>query len=300
MVFKPLKSTGLAFGLAAVVILIGAEVSALAFLRAESFSFWAFLALCFLVASLPILSFIGYRCYGLARGRYVLSRNALVVEWGGRRELIPLESISEVRAVTEAAELATLRPRGFTWPGCLVGRAELAGLGAVEFLAATGAQGLVIVKYDGACLAISPADPRAFAQAFAGLQAEGPSAKIEPESIAPGFQRWDIWRDWPTLALIAAGGLSELVLVAYLLLIYPTLPDQVVLHFNVQGQPDRLGAPLNLFMLPLIAGAAWVVNTLIGLWLRRRAGERPLAYVLFGATLLTHVLVWGATLGLVA
>jgi hypothetical protein len=300
MVFKPLKSTGLAFGLAAVMILVGAEISALAFLRGAALSFLAFLTLCFFVASLPILSFIGYRCYGLALGRYVLSRNALVVEWGGRRELIPLEKVAEVRAVTEPTEVAALQPGGFSWPGCLVGRAKLPSLGQVEFLAGTDAHGLVIVRYEGGCLVLSPPDPLAFAQAFAGLQAEGPSAKIEPESMVPGFQRWSLWRDWPVLALVAAGGVSELLLIGYLLLVYPALPAEVALHFNAQGQPDRFGTPLNLFILPLIGGLTWSLNTLLGLWLRRREGEHPLAHLLFGASLLTQTLVWVATLGLAA
>jgi hypothetical protein len=300
MVFKPLKSTGLAFGLAAIMILVGAEVSALAFLRGASLSFLAFLALCFFVASLPILSFIGYRCYGLALGRYVLSRNALVVEWGGRRELVPLEKVTEVRAVTEPTEVAALQPSGFTWPGCLVGRAQLPGLGRVEFLAATDAHGLVSVRYEGGCLVLSPPDPLAFAQTFARLQAEGPSAKIEPESITPGFQRWSLWRDRPALAVIAGGGVSELLLMGYLLLVYPTLPAEVALHFTVQGQPDRFGAPLDVFILPIISGLTWALNTLLGLWLRGREGEHPLAHLLFGASLLVQALVWVAALRLVA
>ncbi len=298
MVFKPLKSTGLAYGLAAAMILVGAEISALAFLRGAALSLLAFLALCFFVASLPILGFIGYRCYGLATGRYILSRNALVVEWGGRRELIPMEKVAEVRAVTQPAEVAALQPSGFTWPGRLVGRARLPELGPAEFLAGSDARGLALVRYEGGCLVLSPADPAAFAQTFAALQAEGPSAKIEPESLVPGFLRWSLWRDWPALAVIGAALLSELVLMGYLLLAYPYLPAQVALHFNAQGQPDRLGAPLNLFILPLMGGLAWLANTLLGLWLRRRQGERPLAHVLFGASLLAQTLVWVAALSL--
>ena len=300
MVFKPLKFPGLAYGLAAALLLVGAEAGALAILRTAPLSFLAFLALCFLVASLPVLGFVSYRCYGLARARYVLSRNALVVEWGGRRELVPLASIREVRAVTEAAELASLRPRGFAWPGCMVGKANFPALGLVEFLASANPRGLVLVAYDGRALALSPADPQAFAQTFADLRAEGPSAQIEAESLVPNFQQWGLWRDRLALALIAAGGLGGLGLMGYMLLVYPGLPAEVVLHFNALGQPDRWGAPINLLILPIIAGGTWLVNTLFGLTLWRQARERPMAYLLFAATVFTQALVWTAALGLVA
>jgi hypothetical protein len=299
MIFKPSKTTGLAIGLAAAVVLAGLAAGALAYLRAAPFSFLAFLALCWLVVSLPALAFIAYRCYGLARGRYVLSRNALVVEWGWRRELIPMATIGAVRAITEPAAMAALRPHGVNWPGCLVGQAHLPEGGPVEFLATTSAQ-LVVIQYGERRLALSPADPQAFVQAFSDLQAEGPSAVIEPESLAPDFPRWSLWQDQLALGLIAAGAASVVILWGYLLLVYPSLDPTLGLSLNAQGQFDRTGAPLNLFLLPLIAGATWAVNTLLGLLLRRRTAERPMAYLLFGATLFAQGLAWAAAVGLVA
>lgn len=83
------------------------------------------------------------------------------------------------------------------------------------------------------------------------------------------------------LGLVALGGLSAAGLWGYLLL-------------AAQRRPGPTQSPLNLFLLPLIAGLAWAVNTLLGLGLRRRAAERPMAYLLFGATLFAQALVWAA------
>lgn len=289
MVFKPSKFTGVALGLAALALLVGAEVGLLAVLRPalstrpEGVAVLAFVALCLGLVSLPLVGFVGLRCYGLARARYVVSRNALVVDWGGRRELIPMEAIRELRVVTEPGELATLQPRGVSWPGCLVGRADLPALGMVEFLATAKNQGLVLVRYADRTLALSPSDPQAFFEAFSRLQAEGPSAQIEAESVVPAFPGSSLWRDRLGFALLGLGGLSGMLLIGFLLLTAP-------------GRASQSAAPLNVFLLPLIVVLTWTLNTLLGLWLRRRPSEQPMAYLLWGATLFTQGLIWGAAL----
>jgi len=279
MIFTPSKTTGLAVAGAAVVVAAGLGLGALALLRAALSPLAAFLALCVLAAAAAAVAFVGYRSYGLARGRYVLSRNALVVEWGWRRELIPMAAIHGLRAVTEPAALAMLRPRRLAWPGCLVGQADFPEWGPVEFLAGANSQGLVVVEHDGHSLALSPADPQAFVQAFADLQSQGPIAAIEPESVVPGFQRWSLWQDRLALSLIAVGGLGVLGLWSYL-------------------QPAGPSAwPVDLLPLPFLASIAWLVNTGLGLGLRRRPAERPMAYLLLAATLFVQALLWAAAAG---
>jgi hypothetical protein len=113
------------------------------------------------VASLPVVAWLAYRLYGLLRSRYVLSRNAVVVEWGDRRIVLPMALLDEVRAGAEV-EAPALRPRGLAWPGSVVGTATVAGLGEVEFLAATEKPGLVLLRHADHWLAISPPTPPPF------------------------------------------------------------------------------------------------------------------------------------------
>ncbi len=298
MVYSPPKSTGLAIGLGAITLTLALDAVLVALVRFAPLAFPTFIFICLLVASAPVLAGIAYRCYGLARARCVLSRNALVVEWGGRREVIPMEMIGEVRAGVEVE--TALRPQGITWPGCVVGRASLQDFGEVEFLATTEQPGLVLVSHTraGGWLAISPADPQAFLQAFDKFRAEGVEDQVEPESRQPGLEQWALWRDRPALGLVALGGASVLALVGYLLAIFPQLPPEIALHFNAQSEPDRFGSPTGLFILPVIAGLAWALNTLGGLWLHRRETERAGAYLLFSATVFVQALVWVAAIGL--
>lgn len=296
MVFSPPKSTGLAFGLGGIALLLLLDIGLVALIRATSLSILTFIYFCLLLLSLIAIAWLGYRSYGLARARYVLSRNALVTEWGERRELLPMQAIEEVRAGAEFE--GRLRPRGLWWPGCMVGRADIPALGFVEFFAASDKAGIVLVGHTNGWLAISPSEPQAFIQIFTERRLEGISAHVESESRRARLERWAVRRDRLAVGLIALGGLSVLLLVGYLLLIFPQLPPEIALHFNAQGQPDRFGPPTGLFILPFIGGLAWVLNTLGGLWLHHRESERAGAYLLFGATVFVQALVWVAVSGL--
>jgi len=296
VIFTPPKTPGLPLGLAAIAFVGLFNFFLLAGARATFPSWLTLLSLCSLAVSVPLVLWLGYGCLALARARYVVSRNALVVEWGWRRELIPMESLGEVRAGEDVE--GDLRPRGPTWPGYRVGWASAAPLGEVEFLAATGQPGLVLVEYSEGWLALSPAEPQAFMAALAERRAEGVTEQIEPESIWPALPAWPLWRDRLALALIGLGALSALLLIGYLIFIYPQLPPQIALRFSANGQPDRFGAPTGLFILPVIAGLAWILNTLWGVWLHQRDDERAGAYLLFGATVFVQALVWVAAIGL--
>jgi hypothetical protein len=297
VVFHPPRTTGLAIGLGALIGLLGIDVALLAVLRAHPLALAGFVSLLLLVASLPALAFLAYRLYGLLRSRYVLSRNAIVVEWGDRRIVLPMALLDEVRAGAEV-EAPTLRPRGLAWPGSAVGVNSVPGVGEVEFLAATEKPGLVLLRHAESWLAISPANPTAFLENLQTLRAEGPSVTIEPESVVPVVQRWAVLHDRVALGLIGAGGVSVLLLLGYLALVAGQLPAEIALHFDGQGRPDRFGAPTGLLILPAIAGLTWLVNTGLGVWLHRRLSERAATYVLLGATLFVQALVWVATVGL--
>lgn len=297
MVFYPPRTTGLLISGGGLLALLAIDAGLLAVLRGNPLSVPGFLSLLLLAASLPAIAWLLYRGDGLLRSRYVLSRNAIVVEWGSRRIVLPMPLLDEVRAGSGVD--APLRPRGLVWPGSVVGTASVEGVGEVEFLAAVEQKpGLVLLRHADAWLAISPGDPAAFLAALHGFRAEGPEEDVTPESVLPAAMRWELLHDRLALALIGAGALSALLLVGYLAAIANQLPPQIALHFDGQGQPDRFGPPTGLLILPLIAGLTWLVNTLGGAWLHRRASERAGAYLLLGATLFVQALVWVATIGL--
>jgi hypothetical protein len=297
MLFHPPRTLGLALGLSGLLALVALDLGLLAVVRANLLSVAGFLSLFLLAASLPALAWLAYGSFGLLRSRYAVSRNAVVVVWGDRRIVLPMALLDEVRSGAEL-DVPALRPRALTWPGLLVGTNHVQGLGEVEFLAAAGGPGLVLLRHAQNWLAISPENPQAFLAALESCRAEGPAEPVEPVSVLPAVQRWDLFGDRLALALIGLGALSVLLLVGYLALVAGQLPPQIALHFDGRGQPDRFGPPTGLLILPLIAALTWVANTAAGLWLHRRPGERAAAYLLLGATLFVQALVWVATVGL--
>lgn len=299
MSFNLPRTLGLSLGAAALAGLLLIDALLVLALRGGWLTLGGFISVCLLLASVPALLLVGYRTYALARARYVLSRNALVVEWGGRRLVLPLGQVMEARLGADFESDAL--PRGLHWPGNRVGRGVLPPLGEVEFLAAADKVDMVLVRHGAgpvAWLALSPEDPQAFLRALASFQIEGPDEAVELEDTQPSFTRWDLWHDRLALGLLAGGLASVVSLLGYLVAIAPQVPDQIALHFNAQGQPDRFGPPDGLLILPLIAGLAWLVNALAGVWLHRAAHERPAAYLLLGASLFVQALVWVAAVGL--
>ena len=126
-VFPPARRAGLIFHIGAVLLLLG--MAALVFLQAYQESvgqgfIFGILGSIVLVAPVP---FLLYRGYALSQSTYTLDRDGLRLRWGLRGEDIPLPSIEWVRP---AAELGFRLPLPFLqWPGAVVGRRRVEGLG---------------------------------------------------------------------------------------------------------------------------------------------------------------------------
>ena len=127
MVFNPPRTTGLAIGLGTLVVLLGLDIGFVLVLRGNPLSLAGFLSVLLLLVSLPVMAVLGYRTLALLRSRYVLSRNAVVVEWGSRRIVLPMSLLDEVRAGADVP--GEVRPRGLTWPGSVFGTGTVEGIG---------------------------------------------------------------------------------------------------------------------------------------------------------------------------
>jgi lipopolysaccharide export LptBFGC system permease protein LptF len=70
------------------------------------------------------------------------------------------------------------------------------------------------------------------------------------------------------------------------------------LHYGTSGSPDRLGPRGEVFLLPLIGLLTLLINGALGSVLYRQ--DRVGSYLLWGGSILVHLLVWTATLGVLA
>jgi len=300
MTFLPRRRLGLLLGSLFLLVLLGAIGFSIARLNAATVTLWILLWVLMPLLGFPLALLVAYRLYGLLTAGYRLDRDAFVLTWGLAFEQIPL---AELARPQPAAQLSfDLRPpRGLWWPGCVVGRREIDGLGKVEFFATAGQAGIVLLRAGDRTLAISPPDVDAFLQAFTNSVRLGSLEPVPARSQRPDFLFGRVWEERAARLLIPTGLALPLLLLAYLALRAPGLPAQgVPFGFLPTGQPAAPAPPGRLLLLPLIAGLCWLADLSAGVWLFRREADRPLAYALWGIAILTGLLLWGAVLILLA
>lgn len=308
LTFYPNRQIGLIIGAVGLVLFIGLDVVFLLLLPQPPLGFVNFVWGLLLVLSLPPIGLLAYRTYGVWRSAYRLDRETLTIDWGARREVIPLREIKET---LRGREIDTdLRPGGVWWPGCLVGRLKNDRLGEIEFMATMPQDAQLYLVTEGGGLAVSPGALDEFVAAFeerrqqaSAVSDAGAAGESHRQSIRPSFLAWQVWRDRWAWVLLAASVIGVGTLFAYVLLRLPSLPVTMPLHFEAggQGTPDRIGAPRGLLLLPLIGLLTLLVNSVLGgaLHVRRERGQRAAAYMLWGTALFVQVLVWIAALALI-
>jgi uncharacterized membrane protein len=97
--------------------------------------------------------------------------------------------------------------------------------------------------------------------------------------------------------LLAATLVVNLTLFGYLALRFDLLPDNIPLHFDVTGLPDRIEAKASIFGLAIIGLIVFLVNTVLGVLTHRR--QRAACLLLAVSALLIQILLWFATLNII-
>ncbi len=104
-------------------------------------------------------------------------------------------------------------------------------------------------------------------------------------------------RDHVLQILLALALVVNLALFAYLALRFELLPDNLPLHFDVSGLPDRIDAKSGIFGLPIIGLVVFVLNTVFGTIVHRR--QRAATLLLAVSALVVQVLMWVATINII-
>lgn len=101
-------------------------------------------------------------------------------------------------------------------------------------------------------------------------------------------------RDILSIILLAAATITLIAMVLWFNANYATFPDLMPLHFDAQGNPDRIGERSELSGLLTIAAVVYGVNIVSGLGLRLFARMTFAPYLLWSGALLVEVLLWVA------
>jgi hypothetical protein len=246
----------------------------------------SFLLVVWVLASLLVIIYIGYRSLGAFTLEYWVDRDAVTLVWGPTQQTVPVGQIQHVLVGGGSSQASRAKP--WHWPCPDRRRAACDGLGVVNSYATRPLDQQLILVAPGESYGISPADPDGFLKALQERHALGVARPLPAELRRPPAWTWPLWRDRVALVLIGAGLLGVLLMFGALCFRFPTLSSDLPLHFDVSGIPDRIVPKSGLFVLPTIGLIAWVFNLLVGIWLYRRV-QQGAAYLLWGGAVIVQL-----------
>jgi len=101
-------------------------------------------------------------------------------------------------------------------------------------------------------------------------------------------------RDILSVILLAVATITLIAMIVWFNTNYATFPDLMPLHFDAQGNPDRIGERSELSGLLAIATVVYFVNIVSGLGLRLFVRMTFAPYLLWSGAFLVEVLLWVA------
>jgi len=293
--FPPAKQFGLLLHALLIFVLAGASVWGFANLtNAQMGPLFITYLLVGILAFAPI-PFLGYRAYALYKADYYIDRDSQAILWGLRVEDIPLTDIEWVRPASDLTNPLFL-PR-LRLPGAVLGTRRHPDLGAVEFIASS-ARNLILIATSKHVFAISPRDPASLVRTFARATELGSLTPTAAKSVYPSFVITQAWESPIARFLWMTGLLLNLGLVAWVSFLIPSLP-QVPFGFDAFRVPNEAVPSVRLILLPLISSLMFITGLLAGLYLYRWDRERPLAFIIWLSSTLCALLFLIAVLFLV-
>jgi hypothetical protein len=285
--FQPVRRKGLL--LLGVIVFISFAASVTLFVLALQEQYGAYFVL-FLIVSLLLLIpsfFVMYRLYALIRAEYRVSREGVLLQWGLRREEIPLNDIDWVRMASEME--VDLAIPVLALPGAILGTVHNEDLGDVEYMA-SDLNTLLLIYTSKKTYAISPSDAGSFLDSFRRSFEMGSLAPIQPTSVLPATYLRKVWSDRWARAFVLAGFLLTLLLLTAISLIIPTLKI-VSLGFDASGTKLAPVQSTQLLLLPILCIFFFVADLIGGLFFYRKNDTRPIAFVLWVGSITTGILL---------
>ena len=275
----------------------------------EGYGPFAFLYGLAFALSLVLVFLLAYVAWCALSLQYRLDKENLTLKYAGVRQVIPLSSIESVYAPGRKMDGALIKVR---WrrladilPGFLAGSGVSPQLGKVLAAATVPANAQVFVVTQDLAFGLSPQRPLAFVDKLNIRLSAVHDAIPDPESTQRPHTILGrvlmlgsgLWGDRVARRLLLGGLLVCTLFFGYMSLVYNGLPNILPLHWNSQGQIDRVGDPQELLRLPVIALGIWLVNTILAALVRRRERAATL-FLLAGAVAVPFVFA-AATLSIV-
>lgn len=288
--FLPPKTKALVINSILAVLLV---LIILFFLIYASYIGEGWLAIVFIALGLLLLAplFLTiYRIFTIITTNYRLTRDALEIKWGLRRELIPLREIEWVHPVSDFQTPLPL-PYG-KLRASFFNEVNINGLGKTLFVATKPDQ-MVLIKLSQAYLVLSPTDKNLFTQTFIELSQMGSLERLEAESEDLKMLWRRVIEDKKAKNLLILTAISLFVLIAMAIVLVAI--DAAVVWVDMIPVP-----PTRLFLLALLGLLFNLLNTIFALflYLQERSGK-AIVYLIMAWSVLINLMLGFAMLFMV-
>ena len=218
--------------------------------------------------------------YALSTLTYSINRDTLLIRWGFRRVIVPIDTIQRMipgRTLDEA------KVHGLNWWGCHVGHSDVKRVGYTLFYSThSSPDELLFVVTTQESYALTVLDQAAFAEEIQARAALGPVDHQVQRSSATGIAALPFWRDRVAVAAAASGMLSCALLSGFVYWQYPDLPKVIQLSFPALGGVVRVGDKSELLHIVYLGTGVVAFNTLLGIAVHAR--ERAAGLWLFASS----------------
>jgi hypothetical protein len=289
--FNPPKRSGVIFHIVCIVFLILGGGIGLYRIAYADVGPTFLLYLLPIILAVPLVPILIYRLSYLQNAVYKLERDSVRLQWGLRVEVIPTSTILWIQRASDLSE--PIRYPWLRWPGSVLGTRKLGGDTPVEFLASKSSDLILVATYERV-YAISPKDPDEFLNAYQQLTELGSLISPQPQSVRPTSLLVGVWKTALSRYLILLGIFLSIILIVWIVLVAPTR-SELSLGFLPTGEPRDPIRGVRLLLLPILNSISLVINFFAGLILFRRVEQRPLAYILWGNSVLVAGLFLIAT-----
>jgi len=237
----------------------------------------------FLITAIPV-PFLLYRIYILLRATYHIESDGIRLNWGLRVEIIP---INQIEWVSLPENLSSALPGPILQiPGAIIGNRRLPGGIVLEFMG-TSTQNLVIIATPHRYYAISPENPDNFIESFERVNEYGSLNPLPSQSIYPVTLIGEVWGNRYSRALLL---ISSFLCIGLLIWSNFITPDNTA----IGSLPFKNLTTNQLIFLPIVNTFFFALDLSAGFFFFRREQTRPLAYLLWGASIITSMLFIGA------
>ncbi len=232
--------------------------------------------------------------------RYRLDRNGIRIQWGSSRWVIPIRNIEAIIPIKELGDDWGLKQayQHRAWLGGWAGYRTLNDNRTAVWRSNEPLEHSLAVLTVTHVYVVSPEQPEVFIRSWRERRFLGTTQDWREEERHAHWLASPLWSDRVAWGLMGGILVTSLALFGTMAIAYPQLPEKLALHFDVFGQPDRIGQRSEVLHLPIVALLMLTADLGLGFALYRH--DRVAAYLIWTGGILSQTLAWGALYTIIA